>query len=111
MFCSRTDRCWVSNQLPSGGRAFWGACRPRVFAVDSTSSAAIALAALALHLATLGGRGVFTVTTAAGLVILILLVTFDLDRPTRGLIRVPVSPLVQARAAMVPPPAASAPSH
>ena len=34
---------------------------------------------------------------AAGLVILILLVTFDLDRPTRGLIRVPVSPLVQAR--------------
>lgn len=48
---------------------------------------------------------------AAGLVIVILLVTFDLDRPTRGLIRVPVSPLVQARAAMVPPPAASLPSH
>jgi hypothetical protein len=41
---------------------------------------------------------------AAGLVIVILLVTFDLDRPTRGLIRVPVSPLVQARAEMVPPP-------
>jgi hypothetical protein len=84
---------------------------PTPVLVLEVAGAAIALAALALHLATLGGRGVFTVTIAAGLVILILLVTFDLDRPTRGLIRVPVSPLVQARAAMVPPPAASAPSH
>jgi hypothetical protein len=84
---------------------------PTPVLVLEVAGAAIALAALALHLATLGGRGVFTVMIAAGLVILILLVTFDLDRPTRGLIRVPVSPLVQARAGMVPPPAASAPSH
>ena len=69
------------------------------------AGAAIALAALALHLATVGRRGVLTVMiAAAGLVILILLVTFDLDRPTRGLIRVLVSPLVQARAEMPPPP-------
>jgi len=69
------------------------------------------MAAMALHLGTLGGRGVFTVTIAAGLVIVILLVTFDLDRPTRGLIRVPAAPLTQVRAGMVPPPAAPAPSR
>lgn len=71
--------------------------------------ASIAIGALALHLATIGGRGVFTVVIAAGLVIVILLVTFDLDRPVRGFIRVPVGPLVQVRAEMVAPPAASAP--
>ena len=54
--------------------------------------AAIALAALAVHVATVGRRGVLTVMIAAGLVILILLVTFDLDRPTRGLVRVPRLP-------------------
>jgi hypothetical protein len=68
------------------------------------AGAAIAMAALALHLGTLGGRGVFTVTIAAALVIVSLLVTFDLDRPTRGLIRVPAAPLTQVRAGMVPPP-------
>jgi hypothetical protein len=84
---------------------------PTPVLVLEVAGAAIALGALALHLATVGRRGVLTVMIAAGLVIVILLVTFDLDRPTRGLIRVPVSPLVQARAEMVPPPAASAPSH
>jgi hypothetical protein len=73
--------------------------------------AAIAIASLALHLGTLGGRGVFTVTIAAALVIVILLVTFDLDRPTRGLIRIPNAPLIQVRAGMVLPPAAPAPGH
>jgi hypothetical protein len=38
-----------------------------------------------------------------------LLVTFDLDRPTRGLIKVPDAPLVNLRASMELPPAASAP--
>ena len=46
---------------------------------------------------------------AAGLMTLLLLVTFDLDRPTRGLITVPDAPLVSVRASMVPPPAASGP--
>jgi hypothetical protein len=73
--------------------------------------AAIAIGSLALHLGTLGGRGVFTVMIAAVLVIVILLVTFDLDRPTRGFIRVPLAPLTDVRAEMAPPPAATAPSH
>jgi hypothetical protein len=71
--------------------------------------AAIALAVLAIHLATLG-RGVFTVLIAAALVVLLLQVTFDLDRPTRGLITVPATPLIDTRAAMSLPPAAEAPS-
>jgi hypothetical protein len=69
--------------------------------------AAVALGALALHLAAMGGRGVFAVIIAAGLVLTILIVTFDLDRPTRGLIKVPVTPLTQVRASMFAPPAAT----
>jgi hypothetical protein len=72
--------------------------------------ASVALGLLALYLAILG-RGVLTVLLAAGLVSLLLLVTFDLDRPTRGLIRVPNGPLVAARASMALPPAATGPSH
>ena len=34
-----------------------------------------------------------------------VLVTFDLDRPTRGLIKVPDTPLVSLRASMELPPA------
>jgi hypothetical protein len=69
---------------------------------------AFAFGLLALYTAMLG-RGATTVGLAAVLVTLLLLVTFDLDRPTRGLIRVPDTPLVSLRASMVPPPAASAP--
>ena len=36
------------------------------------------------------------------------MVTFDLDRPTRGLIRVPATPLIDVRASMELPPAAPA---
>jgi hypothetical protein len=46
---------------------------------------------------------------AAAMITLLLLVTFDLDRPTRGLIEVPATPLASARASMVLPPAAKAP--
>jgi hypothetical protein len=46
---------------------------------------------------------------AAALVSLLLLITFDLDRPTRGLIKVPATPLVAVRASMELPPAASGP--
>jgi hypothetical protein len=38
---------------------------------------------------------------------MLLLVTFDLDRPTRGLITVPATPLTSLRASMALPPAAS----
>ena len=71
--------------------------------------AAAALGLLAFYLAILG-RGVLPVLLAAGLVCLLLFVTFDLDRPTRGLIKVPATPLTSLRASMELPPAASAPS-
>src|SRR3954453_12511286 len=72
--------------------------------------AATAVALLALHISVLG-RGLFALLAAAALVSLLLVVTFDLDRPTRGLITVPATPLLSVRASMVPPPAAKAPTH
>jgi hypothetical protein len=71
--------------------------------------AAVALGLLAFYLSLLG-RGVITVLLAAGLVTMLLFVTFDLDRPTRGLIRVPDTPLTSLRASMTLPPAATRPS-
>jgi hypothetical protein len=68
--------------------------------------AAVGLGLLALSLAILG-RGVITVVLAAALVSVLLLITFDLDRPTRGLVTVPDTPLVSLRASMERPPAAS----
>jgi hypothetical protein len=71
--------------------------------------AAIAFGLLALDLAILA-RGMVTVVLAAGFVTVAPLVTFDLDRPTRGLIRVPDDPLVALRASMALPPAARGPT-
>jgi hypothetical protein len=68
--------------------------------------AVIALGLLAAYLAFLG-RGAIGVVLAATLVALLLLVTFDLDRPTRGTITVPDGPLVSLRADMALPPASS----
>jgi hypothetical protein len=70
--------------------------------------AAVALGLLAFYLALIG-RGVLPVLIAAALICLLLLVTFDLDRPTRGLIKVPATPLTSLRASMELPPAAAAP--
>jgi len=70
--------------------------------------AALALGLLALHISILG-RGLVPMLVAAALVTLLLLVTFDLDRPTRGLITVPSTPLQELRASMALPPAASGP--
>jgi hypothetical protein len=67
--------------------------------------AAVALGLLGLYLSVLG-RGIVPMAFAAGLVTALLLVTFDLDRPTRGLIKVPATALQSTRATMVPPPAA-----
>ena len=47
----------------------------------------------------------------AALVSGLLLVTFDLDRPTRGLIEVPDTPLTDLRASMALPPAAMGPTE
>ncbi len=67
--------------------------------------AAIALALLGLHVGVLG-RGMVAVLLAAAMVSMLLYVTFDLDRPTRGLIQVPDTSIVQLRASMKLPPAA-----
>ena len=72
-----------------------------VLAIE-VGGAAVALGLLALYLAILG-RGVTTVLLAAGLITLLLLVTFDLDRPTRGLITIPDTPLTSLRASMALP--------
>ena len=70
--------------------------------------AAVVVGLLALYMAVLG-RGLLAAFVAAGLVTLLLLVTFDLDRPTRGLIEVPDTPLEAVRASMILPPAAEGP--
>jgi hypothetical protein len=64
---------------------------------------------LGVHLSILG-RGVSPVVVAAGLVTMLLLVTFDLDRPTRGLIEVPSTALTNLRSSMDLPPAATGPT-
>jgi hypothetical protein len=97
MFDAETTRIAALNNRVPGA----------VLAVE-VGGAAVALALLAFYLSILG-RGVGTVMLAAGLITLLLLVTFDLDRPTRGLIQVPDTPLVNLRASMELPPAASAP--
>ena len=71
-------------------------------------AAAVALGLLAAYLALLG-RGVLTSVLGAALVSVLLLVIFDLDRPTRGMITVPDTPLTNLRASMDLPPAASPP--
>jgi hypothetical protein len=72
--------------------------------------AALALGLLASYLAILG-RGVLAVALASLLVSFLLLVIADLDRPTRGMIRVPDTTLRDQLASMQLPPAASPPSE
>jgi hypothetical protein len=69
---------------------------------------AFALGLLAAYLAIVG-RGEVAVISAAALVAFLLLVTTDLDRPTRGLIRVPDTALTDQLKSMQLPPAAAAP--
>ena len=81
---------------------------PSAISLVVVLGAAAALALMAVYLA-MFSRGVVTVLLAAGLLTLLLFVTFDLDRPARGFITVPDAPLVAVRAGMVLPPAADAP--
>ena len=69
---------------------------------------ALALGLLAAYLAIVG-RGVLAVGLASVLVAFLLLVTVDLDRPTRGLIQVPDTVLKDELASMLQEPAAAAP--
>jgi hypothetical protein len=82
---------------------------PSAVLVIEILGAAVGLGLLALYLAMLS-RGVITVVLAAAFVSVLLLITFDLDRPVRGFVRVPDTPLVALRASMELPPAARAPS-
>ena len=86
----------LSNRVPT-----------TVLAIE-VAGAALALTLLGVHLAVLG-RGYLTSMLAAVLVGFILLVTFDLDRPTRGLITVPSTPLDNLHATMQHEPAADPP--
>jgi hypothetical protein len=81
---------------------------PSAILLVEVIGAATALGLMALYLAILS-RGVVTVLLAAGLLTLLLFVTFDLDRPTRGFIKIPAAPLIALRASMELPPAAEAP--
>jgi hypothetical protein len=70
--------------------------------------AALALGMLALYVSVLG-RGLLPVVLAVVVVTFLVLVTFDLDRPTRGFITIPASSLLAEKATMSLPPAASPP--
>jgi hypothetical protein len=97
MIDSHSDRVTsLRNRVPS-----------TVLALQVFGSA-IAVGVLALYLALLG-RGLITSLVTATVVILILFISFDLDRPHRGLITVPDSALVASREAMNQPPAATGP--
>jgi hypothetical protein len=73
-------------------------------------AAAIALGLLAAYL-TLVGRGVGGVLIAATVVAFLIFLTADLDRPNRGLIKVPDTALTDQLAEMRLPPAAPAPDN
>ena len=82
---------------------------PNAIIVLEIAAATVALGLLAIYMSMLG-RGVVTVIFASILVTALLLVTFDLDRPTRGLITVPDTVLRAERATMVTPAAATGPA-
>jgi hypothetical protein len=97
MFDAETVRVTaLSNRVPTA-----------VLVLEIVGSA-VALGLLASYLVLLG-RGRIAVLLASGLVALLLIVTTDLDRPTRGLIRVPDKVLREQLASMLLPPAAPAP--
>ncbi len=81
---------------------------PTAVLVLEILGAALALGLLGAYLAIVG-RGVLAVLLASALVAFLLLVTADLDRPTRGLIRIPDTVLTDQLEAMTEPPAAKAP--
>jgi hypothetical protein len=83
---------------------------PASVLVIEVVGAAVALGLLSLYLAILS-RGVVSVVLAAAFVSVLLLITFDLDRPVRGLVRVPDTPLVELRDSMELAPAARAPGR
>jgi hypothetical protein len=97
MIDSHTDRVTsLRNRVPS------------TVVVLQVLGSATAIGVLALYLALLG-RGLLTSLVAATVVILILFISLDLDRPHRGVITVPDAPLVATRDLMDQPPAVGGP--
>ena len=82
---------------------------PTAVLVLEVLGSALALGLLAAYLAIVG-RGVLAVLLASALVAFLLLVTADLDRPTRGMIQVPDTVLTDQLESMTEPPAAQAPA-
>ena len=81
---------------------------PNTVMVLQVVGSAVAIGVLALYLALLG-RGLITSLAAAAVVVLIVFISFDLDRPQRGFITVPSAPLIDLRASMQLRPAANGP--
>jgi hypothetical protein len=81
---------------------------PTAVLVLELLGAALALGLLTAYLAIVG-RGVLAVFLASVLVAFLLLVTADLDRPTRGMIGIPDTALTNQLASMTELPAAAAP--
>jgi hypothetical protein len=79
---------------------------PMTVAFLDVFGSAVALAVLALYL-TMLGRNVTMSVLAGVMVVLILLVSFDLDRPYRGVVNIPTTPLEDVRAQMDRPPVAA----
>src|SRR4051812_9879480 len=77
---------------------------PTAVLVLEVLAAAFALAVLAAYLA-IAGRGELTAVLASCLVAFLMIVTTDLDRPTRGLIRGPDDPPTPPLASLTAPPA------
>jgi hypothetical protein len=80
---------------------------PYAIVIFEVVGAATALALMALYLGILS-RGIVAVLLAAGMLTLLLFVSFDLDRPTRGFIVIPSAPLEALETSMKLPPAADA---
>ena len=77
---------------------------PTTVLVLQIIGASLAMLLLGLHVGVLG-RGMFGLILAATMVASLLYVSFDLDRPTRGLIKVPDTPIAELRDSMDLPPA------
>jgi hypothetical protein len=75
---------------------------PTTVAFLDVFGSAVALAVLALYL-TMLGRSVTMSVLAGVMVVLILLVSFDLDRPHRGIVNIPTTPIEDVRAQMDQP--------
>jgi hypothetical protein len=81
---------------------------PSAIVLFEVVGAAVALALLALYLAVLS-RGKLAAFLTAAVLTLLLFVSLDLDRPTRGFIQIPTAALTSLQKSMEDPPAAAGP--